>query len=113
MCFAYLEDLPIGQGAAIVLELERCWWFTRGWTLQELIAPDAVRFYDQGLNEKDIKATLQDAVSRITGIRPEVLLGGNLSRLGSIPVAVRLSWASRRTTTRLEDICPSSQLGCL
>lgn len=104
VCFAYLEDLPIGRGAATKLELEGCRWFTRGWTLQELIAPDAVRFYDRGWNERGTKATLQDAVSRITGIRLEFLLGGNLSRLCSIPVAVRMSWASRRTTTRLEDM---------
>ncbi len=52
LCFAYLEDLPIGQGAATKLELERCRWFTRGWTLQELIAPAAVRFYDRGWNDR-------------------------------------------------------------
>ncbi|KAK0718674.1 hypothetical protein B0T26DRAFT_741525 [Lasiosphaeria miniovina] len=104
VCFAYLEDLPIGQGAATKLELERCRWFTRGWTLQELIVPTAVRFYDRGWNDRGTKAALRGAVSRITGVRLGVLLGEDLSRLGSIPVAVRMSWASRRTTTLPEDM---------
>lgn len=104
LCFAYLEDLPIGRGAATEAELEKCRWFTRGWTLQELIAPKEVRFFDGGWNDRGTKQTLQDALSRITAIKTDVLLGRHLNRLGSIPVAERMSWASRRETTRHEDM---------
>ena len=104
LCFAYLEDLPIGRGAATESELEKCRWFTRGWTLQELIAPKEVRFFDGGWNDRGTKQTLQDALSRITAIKTDVLLGRHLNRLGSIPVAERMSWASRRETTRHEDM---------
>ncbi|KAK3905972.1 HET-domain-containing protein [Staphylotrichum tortipilum] len=104
VCFAYLEDLPVGQGDATEAELGRCRWFTRGWTLQELIAPDEIQFYDRGWNDRGTKEALQDALSHITGIGKDVLLGRNLSRLGSIPVAERMSWASRRRTTRQEDM---------
>ena len=102
LCFAYLEDLPIGRAAASKDELERCRWFTRGWTLQELIAPKEVRFYDRGWNYRGSKKSLQDAISRVTAIDKDVMLGR--SRLGSIPVAERMSWASRRQTTRQEDM---------
>ncbi len=104
VCFAYLEDLPIGQSTATKPELERCRWFTRGWTLQELIAPKEVRFYDRGWNCRGTKETLQDSISSITAIKTHVLLGKHLNRLGSIPVAERMSWASRRETTRQEDM---------
>ncbi len=105
VCFAYLDDLPVGHGHATEAELGRCRWFTRGWTLQELIAPNEIRFYDRGWNDRGTKGTLLDALSHVTGIGKDVLLfGRNLGRLGSIPVAERMSWASHRVTTRQEDM---------
>jgi hypothetical protein len=50
VCYAYLVDVPTevedhwGEGSAFRMSE----WFTRGWTLQELLAPDAVFFFNRG-----------------------------------------------------------------
>ena len=48
-------------------------WFSRGWTLQELIAPKRVRFYDRMWRVLGEKAQLIDILSEITRIDAEVL----------------------------------------
>ncbi|KAK0718981.1 hypothetical protein B0T21DRAFT_386625 [Apiosordaria backusii] len=75
-------------------------WFTRGWTLQELIAPSMVIFLDSTWQEIDTKASLCPILSGITGI-PEEILAGASPQTASI--AQRMSWASRRKTARVED----------
>lgn len=75
-------------------------WFTRGWTLQELIAPREVILYDQNWIEIHRKSTSAKLLSRITGIDQDVLSGADFRQLS---IAVRMSWAARRVTTRLED----------
>ncbi|KAK5662508.1 hypothetical protein OQA88_8420 [Cercophora sp. LCS_1] len=79
-----------------------CKWFTRGWTLQELIAPKNVVFFDQDWNERGDKMGLSGLISQITGIPPDLLRGETPLSLYS--VARRLSWAARRVTTRVEDM---------
>ena len=76
-------------------------WFTRGWTLQELIASPKTVFYSQDWGDIGDKTDLGDLISSITRISPEVLAGQDLE-LSS--VAQRMSWASTRKTTRAEDI---------
>ena len=53
VCYVYLSDVsPSGKG------LKESRWFTRGWTLQELLAPRLVKFYDQHwqyLASKDLR----------------------------------------------------------
>ena len=97
VCYAYLCDLP-----AVALDDSR--WFSRGWTLQELIAPRELKFYDKDWTFKGSKIDFLDQLHRITGIDPMALQGGNL-RL--ISVARKMSWASNRQTTRPEDIAYS------
>jgi hypothetical protein len=43
-CYAYLVDVNVPGEGGVPFEKSR--WFTRGWTLQELIAPRDVWFYD-------------------------------------------------------------------
>ncbi|PKS07150.1 hypothetical protein jhhlp_005750 [Lomentospora prolificans] len=76
-------------------------WFRRGWTLQELIAPRLVEFYDRDWTEIGTKASLVSDLQRITGIRAEILQGASPGSLCTI--AERLSWASKRDTLRVED----------
>ena len=76
-------------------------WFTRGWTLQELIAPRSLTFYSSDWHELGTKATLHDSLSKRTGIDVEILRGKK--RLESTSVARRMSWACNRQTTRTED----------
>jgi hypothetical protein len=99
VCYVYLSDLE--SSADVSTALKDCRWFRRGWTLQELIAPQKVNFYDQNWQFKGCKNRLLEEISGITGISSTVL--GHLAPLSSITVAARLSWAAYRETTREED----------
>ncbi|KAK3291813.1 HET and ankyrin domain protein [Chaetomium fimeti] len=94
VCYAYLADVPNKK-------FTQSEWFRRGWTLQELIAPSVVIFFDSDWQEIGSKSSLQPAVSKATGIPAEVLLGGNV---GHTSVAQRMSWAAKRETTVIEDL---------
>jgi hypothetical protein len=78
-------------------------WFDRGWTLQELIAPRLLRFYDHSwcyLGDRDNE--LLQLVCDRTSLTPTTL--GSPVMLEEIPIARRMSWMARRQTTRKEDI---------
>ncbi|WYZ38742.1 hypothetical protein EsH8_III_000656 [Colletotrichum jinshuiense] len=109
VCFAFLEDVGIvaedvggGNAAAGGWRIEHSKWFTRGWTLQELLAPYDVQFYDRDWKPLGSKRLLQSSVSRITGIPPEILI--NKEPLWGATLARRMSWASKRQTSRPEDM---------
>jgi hypothetical protein len=75
-------------------------WFTRGWTLQELLAPRKVDFYNALGDHLGDKTTLVDWIVYATGIPSGALQG---QPLGSFSVEQRLSWAQQRQTNREED----------
>ncbi|KAK0733118.1 heterokaryon incompatibility protein-domain-containing protein [Lasiosphaeria miniovina] len=102
VCYAYLVDLPPETEAALGDALPTCKYFTRGWTLQELIAPQDVHFYDSTWALRGSRRALVDLISEITSIEIEVLLDAD--ELYCVPVATKMSWASKRVTTRIEDI---------
>ncbi|KAI0432720.1 HET-domain-containing protein [Xylaria sp. FL1042] len=81
--------------------LRKCRWFSRGWTLQEMIAPKHVEFYDCDWKCFGSKAQLAPILAWITGVDPGVLKGGSLDQ---ILVGRRMSWAANRQTRRVEDI---------
>jgi hypothetical protein len=104
-CYAYLSDVSeVDMGN----EFCKSRWFARGWTLQELLAPKDVDFFDRKWNHLGTKSENAGWISTITGIDAEALLGtrdnGQSIGLGSFCVAKRMSWASARQTTREEDI---------
>ncbi|KAL2132330.1 hypothetical protein VTI74DRAFT_3934 [Chaetomium olivicolor] len=102
-CIAYLEDLELGDGALPTEEqLRKCRWFTRGWTLQELLAPKVVTFHDKEWNSGGTKQQLATPLSNITRIGLDILELENAS-LDMVPVAQKISWAAGRQTTRIED----------
>lgn len=108
VCYAYLSDLdPKGDLDAEnpSSQFARSRWFRRGWTLQELIAPKIVEFYDRDWTFRGTKADLSRAVSAVTGIDGDALCDS--SALPQISVARRMSWAAGRETSRLEDIAYS------
>ncbi|TVY81980.1 Vegetative incompatibility protein HET-E-1 [Lachnellula suecica] len=84
-----------------VLHLRVCRWFSRGWTLQELIAPKRLVFFGMGWNFIGSKLDLLYTLSDITGIDPIAL--SHRCNLEELSIAKRLSWAARRKTTRIED----------
>ncbi|KAI3325662.1 heterokaryon incompatibility protein-domain-containing protein [Xylariaceae sp. AK1471] len=98
ICYAYLADVTNQQ------ELASSRWFSRGWTLQELIAPKAIQFYSLAWTLLGSKSELQGMLQEITGIDAFVLSTGNFS---NVCVARRMSWAAKRTTTRIEDLAYS------
>ncbi|KAH7245279.1 heterokaryon incompatibility protein-domain-containing protein [Fusarium tricinctum] len=104
VCFTHLEDLKPqwGDEDDSLEGLPSCRWFTRGWTLQELIASQTLEFYDCEWQYRGTKAELRDQISDITGIDLPVL--ENNALLESIPIAKRMSWAANRKTTRTEDM---------
>lgn len=111
VCYAYLEDVhevpPAGwtddgqDGDAWTETFIHARWFTRGWTLQELIAPRSVIFYTSDWRYIGTKQELCQTIARNTGMPSTILL--NLDRLRDTSVAERMSWAANRTTTRVED----------
>ncbi|MCJ1379929.1 hypothetical protein MMC17_003032 [Xylographa soralifera] len=103
-CYAYLFDVGCDWRADQVpssLAFQESGWFQRGWTLQELLAPDEISFYGQHWRELGNKNSLQLEISAATGISLHILSGR--SRLQDVSVAERMSWASKRATKRVED----------
>ncbi|KAH8725395.1 heterokaryon incompatibility protein-domain-containing protein [Phaeosphaeriaceae sp. PMI808] len=99
ICYAFLSDL---SGEADLSEaLGQCRWFTRGFTLQELIAPNEVCFYDARWRLRGSKTLITEQLSEITKIDQRVLR--KQCPLSRLCVAQKLSWSSRRKTTRIED----------
>lgn len=96
VCFAFLGDVEIHKG-----EISASVWFTRGWTLQELIAPRNVHFYDRNWVLLGTKEKLAGYLSQVTGIVLAVLVGA--SSPSSCSIAQRMSWAAKRKTERIED----------
>lgn len=109
-CYAYLADVanpadscPPGLSSTDTQnELQSSRWFTRGWTLQELLAPEVVEFYDQSWQRLGSRTKLVDQPSRASNIDRRYLLDRRLISTASI--ATRFSWASLRQTTRSEDM---------
>ncbi|KAK4118015.1 hypothetical protein N657DRAFT_659799 [Parathielavia appendiculata] len=84
--------------------LTNCHWFSRGWTLQELIAPKRMIFFDENWNQRGTKKDLVDRLSHKTGIPKAILL--HQRPLSSVSVAQKMSWAAGRETTKVEDTAP-------
>ena len=117
ICYAYLVDVWIGEKRVdsrkvardlkeyspwVVTELwnmfRKSRWFTRGWTLQELLAPSSVYFLDKKWRFLGDKVSLKKELSSITGIQQN-----HMFEHTSASAAQKMSWASGRKTTRLED----------
>lgn len=106
VCFAYLVDVKTDfANPNDIQHLRKSRWFTRGWTLQEILAPRFVEFYDVNWFQLGTKLSLRSPISEITGIRETVLANKfDESTTSHISVAEKLSWASSRQTSRIEDI---------
>ncbi|KAI0403472.1 heterokaryon incompatibility protein-domain-containing protein [Xylaria palmicola] len=109
ICYAYLDDVDSDDGRGSVLSptgnhyptgFPRSRWFTRGWTLQELLAPSAVIFYAVDWVSIGSRHDLADIIAKITHIDIRFFASGNFD---DFSIAQRMSWASHRQTTRVED----------
>jgi hypothetical protein len=107
-CYVYLADISRPALDANSESTQIFWestfrkskWFTRGWTLQELLAPASVDFYSEGWEHLGDKRSLERHIHEATGIPVKALQGGLLS---SFSIDERLLWAKDRNTTREED----------
>jgi hypothetical protein len=100
-CYVYLRDvITTNSSVSWTKAFRNSRWFTRGWTLQELIAPTSVEFFSNDGRELGNKKTLEREIQKITGISIEALQGSPLS---GFSVKRRMSWIEKRDTTRKED----------
>ncbi|KAE8323706.1 heterokaryon incompatibility protein-domain-containing protein [Aspergillus sergii] len=113
ICYAFLADVP-----EIPFRMSR--WFTRGWTLQELLAPRKVAFFGSDWSLIGTRAELNEEISEATGIDRMFLCNGEARdpdafghgdgkqhpslSIHKASIAARMSWASSRETTRPEDM---------
>ncbi|KAI1118298.1 hypothetical protein F5Y14DRAFT_438694 [Nemania sp. NC0429] len=102
-CYAYLSDVSITcdfSRSRWKQEFKRSRWFTRSWTLQELLAPASVDFFSREGERLGDKTTLREEICSISGISVQALQGTPLSNFS---VSERMSWAGKRVAKREED----------
>ncbi|OCK96314.1 HET-domain-containing protein, partial [Cenococcum geophilum 1.58] len=99
VCYAYLTDVPY-DGFDDSLPKSR--WFTRGWTLQELLAPSSVVYYSAEWTRIGDNEDLISVLRNVTRIDEGIL--SRTKGLDWISVAEKMSWAATRETTRVEDM---------
>ncbi|KAF7446251.1 HET domain-containing protein [Pyrenophora tritici-repentis] len=101
-CVVYLEsvDRLCRSGEEFQTALQDSKWTWRGWTLQELIAPISVKFYNGDWVYICTKDEWARHIAAVTGISEIILLTGDLD---DASVAQKMSWAATRQTTRKED----------
>ncbi|KAH6845648.1 hypothetical protein B0I37DRAFT_356096 [Chaetomium sp. MPI-CAGE-AT-0009] len=102
-CYAYLSDVPAGdEPQKRTSKFRTSRWFRRGWTLQELLAPKHLQFYNSEWGYLGTKGKLWKPIGEITSIPAGILLGK--AKLHDASVAQRMSWAARRETKKKEDL---------
>lgn len=107
-CYVYLSDVAVSScgrdnqqsGHISEADFRASRWFTRGWTLQELLAPASVVFFSREGQRLGDKRSLEQQIHKITGIAIPALRG---SRLAKFSDKDRFQWAEKRTTKYEED----------
>jgi len=98
-CYVYLSDIS-SDAAENSQSFHESRWFTRGWTLQELLASKSVEFFSVERHRFGDKSSMAKEIQAITEIPIQALNGTNLSLFS---VDERMSWADKRKTKRPED----------
>lgn len=111
--YAYLLDVSGSGGSDTWSQMSRALmskqatefaasdWFTRGWTLQELLAPQSMAFLAADWTVLGSREDLAPEIATITGISAKHLLYGE--RYEEVNIATKLSWTAKHETSRLED----------
>ena len=97
-CLVYLSDVQKGQS------IRNSAWFTRGWTVQELLAPRDATFYDREWSQLGTRIELGRDISVASGIDMASLEEKHWSGRS---VACKMSWFAHRRTSRIEDMAYS------
>jgi hypothetical protein len=113
VCYVYLADVPPLSSYPVPsvssyrldppkhrqrFDFARSRWFTRGWTLQELLAPTFLEFFDREWGMLGSREQWAEDIEMATGIDAD-----QLANFQQCSVATKLSWAAYRETTRIED----------
>lgn len=112
-CYVYLADVSVPDSVTQSTNVQASpplplWeaafrssrWFTRGWTLQELLAPRSVKFFAKEGKMLGDKGSLEQQIHEVTGIDIPALRGDALS---GFTIDERFRWAETRQTTVEED----------
>jgi hypothetical protein len=107
-CYVYLPDVSVplfGTDEKVnpplwESQFRKSKWFTRGWTLQELLAPSSVEFFSREGRRLGDKRSLKDQIHRVTNIPYAAIEGAPLSQF---TVNERLQWKEHRETKHEED----------
>ncbi|KAM0430007.1 hypothetical protein ACHAPT_006013 [Fusarium lateritium] len=124
-CYVFMEDVTL-QEDGTMRNFDNSAWFTRGWTLQELIAPHGLVFFDRRWNYMFTRDQLASRLEKITGITRSILQrthtfppsrstlpsrcvgcghpDGVEEELREEPISRKMGWAANRVTTRPEDV---------
>lgn len=100
-CYVYLDDVSTDSLAKDGLSFQKSRWFTRGWTLQELLAPSCTEFYSREGDQLGSRASRVQEIAEITRIPTKALEGKALRHFS---VKERMAWTEGRETTRGEDM---------
>ena len=107
-CYVHLSDVQVPKEVTDAEAFPISWiqsfrqsrWFTRGWTLQELLAPANVEFFSKERKRLGSRISLEREVYEVTKVPVEALRG---QRLAEFRIEDRMSWAAKRMTTLKED----------
>jgi hypothetical protein len=108
-CYVYLTDVLVPEEVttpeAFRISCEQAFqrsrWFTRGWTLQELLAPASVEFFSQDGKRLGSRISLESEIHGVTGIPLGAL---RRQRLTEFSFEERMSWAAKRTTLKEDKV---------
>jgi hypothetical protein len=108
-CYVYLPDVSVRDCVAEIHQLRHVWepafrqsrWFTRGWTLQELLAPTTVDFFTLEGKQFGSRLSLATIIHEVTGIVERALI--ERGPMIDFSVDERMSWAAQRNTKLEED----------
>ena len=108
ICYVFLTDVSTAKSRSNSESFKFSWepafrssrWFTRGWTLQELLAPRKLQFFSREEKLLGSIHDLMDIVHDVTDLPTTALEGASLDRF---QIEERLAWTKDRRTTRRED----------
>ena len=104
VCYAYLADVTSKSSLhSSSSEFARSRWYMRGWTLQELLAPQNLVFVSKDWTILVTKFELAKLMETFIPNSPPASVLQFEQDISDMSVAARMSWAARRRTTRVED----------
>jgi len=101
-CYVYLPDVSMDTLPEETWKsaFRKTRWATRGWTLQELLAPSSVEFFSSDGQRIGDKKSLESLLHDMTGISISALRGTPLCEFTELE---RMSWMEQRQTKHAED----------